>query len=62
MPNWNEILNEVKDAGSTYDIVRKKYLTNLHKLTGRNVITLSATYAVKIIENHPGVAYIPQTS
>lgn len=39
MPNWNEILNEVKDAGSTYDIVRKKYLTNLHKLTGRNVIT-----------------------
>ena len=26
------------------------------------MITLSATYAVKIIENHSGIAYIPQTS
>lgn len=38
MPNWNEILDEVKSAGSTYDIVRKKYLANLHQLTKRNVI------------------------
>ena len=38
MPNWNEILNELKDGGSIYDVVRRKYLAELHKLTGRNVI------------------------
>ena len=38
MPNWNEILDEVKSAGSTFDIVRKRYLKNLHQLTGRNLI------------------------
>lgn len=38
MPNWNEILDEVKSAGSTYDIVRKRYLANLHQITKRNII------------------------
>lgn len=38
MPNWNEILNEIKDGGSIYDVVRRKYLAALHELTGRNVI------------------------
>lgn len=38
MPNWNQILNEVNVAGSTYDIVRRRYLAKLHEKTGRNVI------------------------
>jgi len=38
MPNWHDILNELKEAGSTHDVVRRKYLRSLHKLTGRNVI------------------------
>lgn len=38
MANWNEILNELKAAGSTHDIIRRKYLRNLHEITGRNVI------------------------
>lgn len=38
MANWNEILNEIQASGSTHDIVRRKYLSNLHALTGRNVI------------------------
>ena len=38
MPNWNELLNEIKAAGSTYDATRRKYLDQLFKLTGRNVI------------------------
>ena len=38
MPNWNEILNEIKEAGSTHDVVRRRYLAALHKLTRRNVI------------------------
>lgn len=38
MPNWNALLNEVQAAASVYDVVRRKYLQELHKLTGRNVI------------------------
>ena len=38
MPNWAEILNELHAAGSTHDVVRRKYLRELHDLTGRNVI------------------------
>ena len=38
MPNWNEILDEIRMSGSTHDIIRRKYLKRLQKLTGRNVI------------------------
>jgi len=44
MPNWGRIVKEIqaeKDVpggDSAADKVRQKYLLNLHKLTGRNVI------------------------
>ncbi len=38
MPNWNQILDEIKEAGSTHDIVRRKYLQLLHEHTDRNII------------------------
>ncbi len=38
MPNWKDILNEVASRGSNHDQVRRKYLTELSDLTGRNVI------------------------
>jgi ClpP class serine protease len=38
MPNWNDLLDELKEAGSTHDIIRRKYLQKLSKLTKRNVI------------------------
>ena len=38
MPDSNTILNEIRTAGSTHDIIRRNYLLELHKLTGRNVI------------------------
>lgn len=38
MPNWNQILEEIKAAGSTHDVVRRNYLKALHELTGRNAI------------------------
>ena len=38
MPNWNEVLEELKETGSTYDIVRRKYLALLSEHTKRNVI------------------------
>ncbi len=38
MPNWNEILDEIRKHGSTFDLIRRKYLAKLQRLTGRNVI------------------------
>lgn len=38
MPNWNQILNEIRDSGSTHDLIRRKYLKTLHEITGRNII------------------------
>lgn len=38
MPGSNEILNEIRTAGSTHDIIRRNYLLKLHQLTGRNVV------------------------
>lgn len=38
MPNWKQLLDEIKSVGGTHDIIRRKYLKKLHDLTGRNVI------------------------
>jgi ClpP class serine protease len=38
MANWNQVLDEINKEGSTHDIVRRKYLKKLHKLTNRNII------------------------
>lgn len=38
MPDWNDVLNEIKESGSPQDIVRRKYLERLHDITGRNII------------------------
>lgn len=38
MPNWNSLLDEIKQEGSTFDITRRKYLKELSQLTDRNVI------------------------
>lgn len=38
MPSWDRVMNEVKATGSTYDLIRRKYLVRLHELTQRNVI------------------------
>lgn len=38
MANWKDILDELREEGSTHDIIRRKYLRDLNKVTGRNVI------------------------
>lgn len=38
MPNFKELLDEIKETGSAYDQVRRKYITQLSKLTNRNTI------------------------
>ncbi len=38
MPTWHSLLNEIKERGSTYDVVRRERLRKLHEVTGRNTI------------------------
>lgn len=38
MPNWAEILNEVQKSGHTTDVVRRRHLKRLQRVTKRNVI------------------------
>lgn len=38
MPTWRQILDEVRDAGSAHDVVRRKYLKRLYSRMGRNAI------------------------
>lgn len=47
MPNWTEILDELRTKGSTHDIVRRAYLKNVHEETGRNVILYYSAWLQK---------------
>lgn len=38
MPNWSEILNDIRDAGGSHDIFRRRFIKDLSGLTGRNTI------------------------
>jgi ClpP class serine protease len=38
MPTWNDILGEITRAGSTHDVVRRRYLKKLAAKTKRNII------------------------
>jgi ClpP class serine protease len=38
MPAWNDLLNETQSSGSTYDVIRRRYLRRLSDRTGRNTI------------------------
>lgn len=38
MAGWNDILNELTALGGAHDVVRRKYLKELHEYTKRNVI------------------------
>lgn len=38
MPNWHQILEELKKAGSSQDVIRRKYIRALSEYSGRNTI------------------------
>lgn len=38
MPSWNQLLDEIRGAGSMHDVMRRRYPAEVHKVTGRNVI------------------------
>ncbi|HVE45000.1 MAG TPA: ATP-dependent Clp protease proteolytic subunit [Gammaproteobacteria bacterium] len=55
MPNWNEVLKEIEDnrtdhtqlSQSSIDVVRRTYLTKLHKKTDRNIIAYYSAFLSK---------------
>ncbi len=59
MPNWNDVLGQIHAFGSqkaaeakgAVDFVRRQYLGELHKHTGRNVIAYYSGWLSK-----PGIA------
>lgn len=38
MPSWHNLLHEIKNTGSAHDVLRRRYLKKLSKVTHRNVI------------------------
>ena len=38
MPSWDKVQSEIRQAGSTHDVIRRQHLSRLHDVTGRNVI------------------------
>lgn len=61
MPDWNEVLSEIQNtigqhtqqAQSAVDTIRRKYLSQLHQRTGRNVIAYYSGWLSK-----PGIAQV----
>jgi len=53
MPNWNEVLNEIKSIQrpDALDVIRRKYLQKLYALSGRNLICYYSGWL-----QHPGYA------
>jgi len=52
MPNWNELLNNLKALGSTNDVLRRKYVKELSEKTKRNTIIYYSGWLQK-----PGIPF-----
>jgi len=51
MPSWNEVLQEIQEYPNSLDSIRRKYLNEYNKITGRNVIAYYSGWLQK-----PGLA------
>ena len=38
MPNWSQLLDEINTFVGPHDAIRRRYLSQIHEVTGRNVI------------------------
>ena len=47
MGSWSDILKEIQHTESPYDHVRRKYMEELSKHTGRNVISYYSSWLTK---------------
>ncbi|WP_370053677.1 hypothetical protein [Neptunomonas sp.] len=60
MPSWNEVLAEISTAASSQnenplDVVRRKYIKNLHEKTGRNIICYYSGWLQKPSSNKSSI-------
>lgn len=55
MASWKEVLDEVAATGSQYDVIRRRYVADLARLTNRNVIVYYSGWLQKgqLLEQHP---------
>jgi ClpP class serine protease len=54
MATWNELNTEARALGTTFDIVRRKYLRQLADRTGRNTVLLYSGWLDR--PKHPGTS------
>lgn len=47
MPNWEQVLNEMRNMPNSLDSVRKKYLAIMHEYTKRNIIAYYSAFIQK---------------
>jgi hypothetical protein len=47
MSNWSDLLVELNQMGSPFDVLRRKYIQQLHEYTGRNVIAYYSGFLQK---------------
>jgi ATP-dependent protease ClpP protease subunit len=57
MPNWGEILDEVKKTWHTTDVVRRKYIGQLAEITKRNTIIYYSGFLQKRNQTTPAVDF-----
>lgn len=58
MPNWRELIDELKKEGSTHDRIRRKYLAKLFNYTKRNVIIYYSGWLEKPeLHGQPGLDF-----
>lgn len=51
MPSWHSLLEQICKRGSIHDVIRREYLAEPNKVTGRNVIVYYSGWLQK-----PGLA------
>jgi len=47
MSNWSDLLKELRQLGSPFDVLRRKYLSELHEYTNRNIISYYSGFLQK---------------
>ncbi len=57
MPNWKNLLDEVKAVGGAHDVVRRGYLARLSELTGRNTIVYYSGWLQKPGPTYRGIRF-----
>lgn len=41
MPNWNQLLDEIRAAGSMHDVMRRRYLAEVPKLLAATSLSIT---------------------